>query len=124
MAFTFDADLSTDRDKVRWKIRDVDSARPAFSDAQVAAALTEGGTVNGAVGVLARIVLMARARFGQGEATIETGADGNPIPNPAYVDPSMMPFLQTLADTYGGGATLPVVTVGSLGSYPSTPTST
>lgn len=121
MVFTFDPNLSTDRDKVRWKIRDTRPDRPAFSDAQVDEALSEAGSVNGATAVLARIILMERARFGQSTPTIEMGRDGTPVPNPAYVDPAFIPALQALVEQYGGGATLPRITIGSLGRYPSTP---
>ena len=55
MAFTYD--VTTSRGKVRLRIADTTSTAYVFEDAEVDYALTAGGSVNGAVVELARMLL-------------------------------------------------------------------
>lgn len=60
MAFTYD--LTTDRGKARLKLSDTDSAAYVFEDEEIDYFLTDGGTVDGAVVVGARVLLASAAR--------------------------------------------------------------
>lgn len=48
MTFTFNEDLSTDKDLVRFQLGDTDSEDQLISDEMIAALLTKEGSVNGA----------------------------------------------------------------------------
>lgn len=114
MAFTYNEALTADRDKVRFLLSDTREESAAFSDGEVAHALTEGGSVHGAVGMLARVLLMDRAR----RARSFSGPEGS------LDETAQIAALQDLADRYGQGTpTLPLVTGVSLGAHPSDPRS-
>jgi hypothetical protein len=121
VAFTYDPDLSTDRDRIRFRLRDTDPAHPFFSDAQIADLLADGGTYRRAVAEGARVLLMERARFAHAQPTLGD-ANGTAAPNPHFRDPEFTTYLEKLIAEYGGGVTtLPLAVVTHIGSHPTTP---
>lgn len=121
MAFTYDPDLSTDRDRVRFRLRDTDEEHPFFSDAQIADLLADVGTYRRAVAEGARVLLMERARFAHANPTLGE-ANGVEAPNPNFRDPEFTAYLKDLIAEYGGGVTtLPLAVVTHIGSHPTTP---
>jgi len=99
VAFTYD--LTTDIGKVRLKLTDTRVASAWFSDAEVQLGLDQGGTVNGAVIYLARVLLMDKSRRG----ARWTNAEGS------YDDTSCIAALQELIRQYGGAHVLSSVSV-------------
>lgn len=65
MTFTFDAALSTDRDRIRLEIGDTDSNGYFLQDETIAALLTREGTVGGAIVqcLYAILALLAQPNF-------------------------------------------------------------
>lgn len=99
MAFTYD--LSTNIGKVRIKLTDTREESAWFSDAEIQAALDEGGTVNLAVVYLARVLLMDRARRSASWSNTEG----------SYNDTAQVAALQSLIEQYGGAADLASVSI-------------
>lgn len=100
MAFTYD--LATNIGKVRLKLTDTREEAAWFTDAEVQAALDEGGSVNKAVVYLARVLLMDRARRSAKWANDEGSHD----------DTATIGALNMLIDQYGGtGDNLPSVSI-------------
>ena len=54
MTFTYDITAPTDKDRVRFQIRDIDESAARFQDEDIEFALSEGGDVAGAVTLLLR----------------------------------------------------------------------
>ena len=109
MAFT--TDTTTDIGRVRLLLRDQDEAKAAFLDSAIQVFLDLGGSVNAAVGLAARALLMERARFGR------TSGD-----NPT-IDADLVAYLESLVRMYGQDRqdAMPTVTVSHFARHPSDP---
>jgi hypothetical protein len=100
VAFTYD--LTTDIGKVRLKLTDTRVASAWFTDGEIQLGLLDGGSVNGAVVYLARVLLMDKARRGSKWSNTEG----------SYDDTSCIGALKELIVQYGGaGDILPSVSV-------------
>ena len=99
MAFTYD--LTTDIGKVRIKLPDTREEAAWGSDAEIQAALDDGGTVNLAVVYLARVLHMDRAR----RSASWSNSEGS------YNDSGQIAALQALIEQYGGAADLASVSI-------------
>ena len=97
MAFTYD--LGTDRGKIRLKLSDTNSAAYGFEDAEIDAFLTEGGSVDKAVVLGLRVLLVDAARR----------AKAFYLPGTTYSDAGRIAGIQAALKMYGGD--LPTVTV-------------
>jgi hypothetical protein len=111
MAFTYD--ISTNRGKVRFKLADTTEDGAMFTDAEVDAALSEGGSIPAAVCVLAR----ARIAWLMRRPDSETLPDGRSISRSGQLE-----AMRALLAQYGGASgaavapTLPTARV-SFGGY-------
>jgi len=100
VAFTYD--LTTSIGKVRLRLTDTQEGSAWFTDAEINTALTDGGNVDGAIVILARILLMDKARRSMKYANTEG----------SYDDTGQVAALRALISMYGGdGAILPTVTI-------------
>ncbi len=63
MSWTYNQNLSSDLDKVRFEIQDTDTADQLFSNEEINATLTLQGSVGGAVLKLAKKLMVKFARF-------------------------------------------------------------
>ena len=101
MAFTYD--LTTAIGKTRLRLTDTKEGSAWFTDAEISNAGVEaGGDINGAVVILARILLMDKARRSMKYANTEG----------SYDDTGQVAALRALISMYGGdGAILPTVTI-------------
>ena len=105
MAFTYS--LSTDTGKVRLKIADTGGVVPggtatsgyAFDDAEISYALTEGGSVDAACGILAKALLADSARRMRAFN----------LPGMSYDDRARVAALKMLVDMYA--SSVPLVSV-------------
>lgn len=111
MAFTYDP--TTDVGRVRLRLSDTRGDKPAFSDAEINAAISDEGGWRGAVAELARVLLVDKARFARVFSNEEGSVD----------ETAGIAALQALIDQYAAKAPtgLPVVLVSTLGSHPSDP---
>ena len=98
-AFTYDT--STNVGKVRLKLADTKQETAWFSDAEINVFLTEGGSVNAAVALGARVLLMDRAR--------RTRAYSNTAAGVNYNDTAQVAALREVISLYGN--TYPDITV-------------
>lgn len=105
-------DLTTDAGRVRFTIAENPNA-PVFSDAEVAYALTVGGTVERASAFLIRRLLADRGRRAQLHAEPVEGA---PVPDEALQIATLKDMLAALG---GDTLSIPRAKFGSLGSSPS-----
>ena len=64
MAFTYEDPAGSDRDAVRFGLGDTHPASGIFSDAEIAALLTTGGSVAGAINEGLRVLMVAAASKG------------------------------------------------------------
>ena len=98
-AFTYD--LTTNRGKVRLKLADTKQESAWFTDAELDALLTEGGSVNAAVALGARVLLADRARRTRAFSSTAAGIN--------YNDTAQVAALRELITLYGN--TYPDITV-------------
>jgi len=63
MSFSYDHDLSSDKDKVRFRIGDTDESLFEFSDEEIAAVISQEGSVVKAALALAESMLAKYSRF-------------------------------------------------------------
>lgn len=112
MAFTYD--VTTDRGKARFQVADTVEDRALFSDAEIDAALTMGGSVTGAVVLLRDIMLTRAARTARSYSNEQGSVD----------DTAGLQYLQALAEQAradAAGDTLPAVEVVDMGRAPNDP---
>lgn len=119
MAVDFTYTSGTDIRRVRFLLSDTradggDGKGPAFTDTEITDALTDGGSVDGAMPALLTAMLMDRARRARTFVRGEDGADPD--------DRTAVQTLQELLTLYTSGAKAKrTVRVGSLGRGPSDP---
>jgi hypothetical protein len=104
MAFTYT--IATNRGKVRLKLSDTNAAAYGFEDDEIDAFLSEGGTVDAAVVLGLRVLLVDSAR--------RTKAFS--VPGLTYNDGARVEGLKAALKMYGGD--LPTVTVIEPASQP------
>lgn len=116
MATDFTYNPSNDIGRVRFKLGDHREEGREFSDTEISQALADAGSVDRAVGELARVLLMSIAKRG---AVTKVGPDGHEV----SIDPTAtIAQLERLVEMYGGASpVLPKAQVFTLGRYPSDP---
>ena len=114
MAVDFTYDLATDIGEIRFLISDTKAEAPAFSDAELAAMLTRGGSIAGAMPKVIQALLMDRARRARTYTRVESGVDPD--------DATTVAALTTMLDLYTTGPLASrMVRVKSMGRGPSDP---
>lgn len=119
MAVDFTYTSGTDIGRIRFLLSDTradggDGKGPAFTDAEISGALTDGGSVDGAMPILLTAMLMDRSRRARTFVRSEDGADPD--------DATAVATLRDMLTLYTSGAKAKrTVRVGSLGRGPSDP---
>lgn len=126
----FTYDLTTDVGRFRLAVGDNDKSSVRWTDTAITEFITQGGTWERAIGVMAQAEIN-RIAIGGKAVTIDTttGEDGTKTTTENVVidDAARLPALQVLLQTYGGGTTavtLPKATMSYHARLPQDPYST